>query len=72
MADHGDWGGRPVVSEADWRTGTEYGGVGGIIPPLDSAHTQSILPHEEWMIIRNIDPMDEETAPIAETKRIAP
>lgn len=72
MADHGDWGGRKVVSDADWRTGTEYGGVDGIIAPLDSPHTEAMPAYEQWMIVRNIDPTDNVTGPVEELKQIAP
>jgi hypothetical protein len=70
--DHGDWGGRKIVSDGDWRTGTEYGGVGGIIPPLDSPHTESMSAHEQWLIVRNIDPTDNATSPVEELKQMAP
>lgn len=72
MSDHGDWGGRPILSDKDWRKGTEYGGVEGLVAPIDSPHTPSMTAHEQLMFIRAIDPMDGEIAPIAELKKMAP
>lgn len=71
MTDHGDWGGKPLFSEKDWRSGTEYGGVEGLLPPFDSAHTANMPPSEQLMVIHNIDPMDAETQPVEVLKRLA-
>ncbi len=69
-----DWGnrsGRQLFSEDDWRTGSEYGGVGGLIAPIDSPHTESITAPEQMMVIYNIDPLDTVEQPIEVTKQMA-
>lgn len=53
MGDAGDWGGKPIVSEKDWHKGTEYGGVEGVIQPLDSPHQLKVTPDEQLQIIYN-------------------
>lgn len=58
-SDHGDWGGRPIISERDWRSGSEYGGVEGLIQPRDSGHDPANNAHEQLMLIYNTDPADE-------------
>lgn len=70
-SDHGDWGGKPLVSEDDWRSGSEYGGVGGLIAPIDSAHTLVMPAHEQLTLIKNINAQDATTQPVAETKLMA-
>jgi hypothetical protein len=70
VADHGDWGSKPIVSEDDWRRGTEYGGVGGIIAPLDSPHTASLTAAEQLMMVHNVDPMDAEAVLIEVPKKM--
>jgi hypothetical protein len=58
--DHGDWGGRKLVSEKDWRKGTEYGGVEGMIQPAGSGHDVADHPREQLMLMYNTDPGDRE------------
>ncbi len=70
-SDWGAWGGRPILSEDDWRTGSEYGGVGGLISPIDSPHTESMPAFEQLTLIKNIDPMDTVTQPVEVTKQMA-
>jgi hypothetical protein len=53
----GEWGGRPIISTDDWRKGSEYGGVGGIIAPRDSGHTNHLSAREELMMIYNTHPV---------------
>lgn len=55
MGDAGAWGGKPIVSEKDWRRGTEYGGVDRIIAPADSAHwdNENMSGDEKLMLIYN-------------------
>lgn len=56
---HGDWGGRPLFSKQDWRRGTEYGGVDGLIAPLDSAHDIQDHPIDQLRVIYNTEPASE-------------
>lgn len=56
--DHGAWGGKPIISEEDWQGGTEYGGVGGIIAPLNSPHYKSLTADELLMMLKNSRPTD--------------
>jgi hypothetical protein len=55
MGDAGAWGGKPIVSEKDWRKGTEYGGVEGMIQPLDSPHGNHVTEDEQLQIIYNTE-----------------
>lgn len=57
--DHGNWGGREIFSSEDWRRGTEYGGVGGLVAPIDSDHTPNIKGKEELMAVYASDPADD-------------
>lgn len=56
--DHGAWGGKPIVSEADWQQGSEYGGVEGIIAPLNSPHYAGLTADELLMMLHNTRPTD--------------
>jgi hypothetical protein len=56
--DHGGWGGREIFSNDNWQNGTEYGGVGGLVAPIDSPHTPNITGKEELMLIHASDPGD--------------
>lgn len=69
--DDGGWGGKPIVSEADWRDGSEYGGVGGLIPPIDSAHTNAMTASEQLMLIHNMDPVKTDDLLVEVPKRLA-
>jgi hypothetical protein len=71
VADHGDWGGKPIVSEADWRKGTEYGGVGGVISPLDSPHTESMAAAEQLAMIYNTEPTATDDVLVEVPKKLA-
>lgn len=81
MADHGDWGGNDnIFSKKDWRSGSEYGGVEGLVPPLDSGHTNYLTAGEQLMLIYDTKPVVMELGLakqptddfIPETDRIAP
>lgn len=50
---------RDPVSETDYRTGSEFGGVDGLIQPPPHVPTAS----ERLMMIRQIDPMDDGSYP---------
>lgn len=50
---------RDLVSDEDYRTGSEFGGVGGLIQPEPHAPTAS----ERMMMVKAIDPMDDGTRP---------
>lgn len=69
--DDGGWGGKPIVSEKDWRDGSEYGGVEGLIPPLDSAHTNVMPASEQLMLIHNMDPVKTDDLLVEVPKRLA-
>lgn len=56
MSDSGAWGGRPMISKENWRRGSEYGGVGGLIAPRDSPHNPADVASEQLMMIYNTDP----------------
>lgn len=71
MPDHGAWGHKPIISQDDWRKGTEYGGVDGIIAPLDSGHGEHVTAAEQSMLIRNTDAWDLAGEPIYPVKKIA-
>lgn len=50
---------RSLVSEEDYRDGTEFGGVGGLIQPAPHSSTAT----ERLSSIYAIDPMDDGTRP---------
>lgn len=50
---------RDLVSTEDYRTGTEFGGVGGLIQPPPHVPTAS----ERLSMIYAIDPMDDGSRP---------
>lgn len=56
--DHGDWGGKPIVSQDDWQGGSEYGGVPGIQQPDASAHYKALTADELLMRVHNSEPTD--------------
>jgi len=50
---------RDLVSDEDYRTGSEFGGVGGLIQPPPHVPTES----ERLHMIYAIDPMDDGSRP---------
>lgn len=71
MGDAGAWGGRPIVSDKDWRKGSEYGGVEGLIAPADSGHSPNDVASEQLMLVYNSDAgVDEQVVILPETKKI--
>lgn len=56
--DHGNWGGRKLHSTKDWRKGSEYGGVEGLLPPESSPHDSADHPVDILWMMRNTNPGD--------------